>query len=140
MHLNLEFVNIYFTYISFTKKFELPECSCNSLNLKLLNDFFSKFQNSSFKTQLWAISHRWQMIKNCLNQWKSFWCSHHLSYGLRDLIHSGKKFQSFNLFGSQVGFIACIALIIAISNMLIVGTITPIYSTAEFGENDSPTT
>ena len=40
LHLNLEFVNIFFTYLSFTKKFELPKYSCNSLNLKLLNVFF----------------------------------------------------------------------------------------------------
>ena len=39
MYLNLEFVNLYFTYLSFTKKNWVPECSCNSLNLKLLNDF-----------------------------------------------------------------------------------------------------
>ena len=65
LHLNLEFINIYFTYLSFTKIFELPKCSCNSLNLRLLNDFFlnSKIQDS-------ALSHKWQTIANSLSETK----------------------------------------------------------------------
>ena len=35
--------------VSFTKKFELPKLSCNSLNLKLLNDFEIQASRLSFK-------------------------------------------------------------------------------------------
>ena len=63
MHLNLEFVNIYFTYLSFTKKSELPKFSCNSLNL-ILNYWMIFFLN--FKIQDSALSHKWQTIDNSL--------------------------------------------------------------------------
>ena len=99
-----------------------------------------------FVSSVSAIHLRKKSANKYFKEWYRLWklkniskLTAHLSYGLRDLIHSGRKFQFFNFFGSQVGFLFCITLIITISRMLIVGTMTPIYNT-EFGANDSPIT